>query len=70
MPLDQCLTAVSERNLPAKLLQVGLSKPRTLRASNITRGWLYTTDAELDPASDPQRVKSVIGRLRARSKKG
>jgi len=36
----------------------------------VPTGWLYTTDAELDPASDPQRVKSVIGLLRARSKKG
>ncbi len=32
----------------------------------VPTGWLYTTDAELDPASDPQRVKSVIGLLRAR----
>jgi hypothetical protein len=33
-------------------------------------GWLYTTGSELDPASDPQRVKSVIGLLRACGRKG
>ncbi len=36
----------------------------------IPAGWLYTTDAELDPASDPQRVKSAIGLLRTRSGNG
>ncbi len=33
-------------------------------------GWLYTTGSELDPGSDPQRIKSVIGLLRARSRNG
>jgi hypothetical protein len=36
----------------------------------VPSGWLYTTESELDPASDPQRVKSAISLLRARSKKG
>jgi hypothetical protein len=36
----------------------------------VPAGWLYTTESELDPASDPQRVKSVIGLLRERGKKG
>jgi hypothetical protein len=39
-------------------------------SSSIRRGWLYTTASEIDPGSDPQRVKSAIGLLRARSKKG
>jgi len=36
-------------------------------SSAIPRGRLYTTDGEIDPASDPQRVRSVIDLLRARS---
>jgi hypothetical protein len=32
-------------------------------------GWIYTTASEIEPASDPQRVKSAIGLLRTRGKK-
>ncbi len=39
-------------------------------SSAVPTGWLYTTDAEIDPASDPQRVKSAIGLLRKRSGSG
>jgi hypothetical protein len=39
-------------------------------SSALPTGWLYTTGSEIDPASDPQRVKSVIGLLRARSGSG
>jgi hypothetical protein len=37
-------------------------------SSAVPTGWLYTTDAELDLASDPQRVKSAITLLRAISR--
>jgi len=37
-------------------------------SSAVPSGWLYTTDAELAPASDPQRVKSAISLLHARSR--
>jgi len=30
----------------------------------VPSGWLYTTDGELDPDSDPQRVRSAISLLR------
>ncbi len=35
----------------------------------LSAGWFYTTASEIEPASDPQRVKSAIGLLRTRGKK-